>query len=274
MRVTEVINEMARADLAGAEEAIKSGDLDKVASHYVKKAKERGLDAKKIVSGLGATFRTFEEITPEQISELKTKVKELVSGEMPPKKEKTKKSKKEEKEEKDEEEDEGEDASVTAAKASTKAKQKTVLIKKKAEEGLGEAYYPTERERILMNAGMLNERTMGPIDSDNRPRYGKKVGGAGQEGDSFGKKKKSMKTANQNIPNNPTKTGKGDQDSLAPKLKSKKLSKRTEPSLDNLSLIDKPREKSLAQKGGFKHKKEGKANIDSFGRKIGRLSGK
>jgi hypothetical protein len=361
MKVTDLINEMARADLEGAEEAIKSGDLDKVASHYVKKAKERGLDAKKIVSGLGATFRTFEELDKDQISELKTKVKALIAGELPPKKEK--KSKKE-KEEEEPEEEEGESTATTAAKASTKAKQKTVLLKKKAGEeakpGFMEnfdPYYPTERERILINSGLLNERTMCPVDKDNRPRYGKKVGFPGTEGDQsavrHGKKKKlAMKVkgkgvggnlssttrsgdkrkftknspagegmgfhedrlkdmekfsytgpgirklavrtsqANQNIPNNPTRTGQGashglgggggkagsSQDELAPKLK--KMAKRVrgirgEPSADNLSIIDKPREKSLAQKAGYKYPKEGKpTDIDSFGRKIGKLSGR
>lgn len=94
MRVSKYVNlfEMARADLEGVVDIIKSGDFDKAASMYITKAKARGLDAKKVIIGLGSTFRNYEDISPDEIKQLKEKIKEKLGGELPAKKEKTKKS--------------------------------------------------------------------------------------------------------------------------------------------------------------------------------------
>ena len=56
-----MLNEMARADLKGAEKALMDKNWSKAAKIYVSNAKERDLDDKKIISGLGATFRTKKD---------------------------------------------------------------------------------------------------------------------------------------------------------------------------------------------------------------------
>lgn len=53
-----LINELARADLKGAEKALKDGDWDEVAKIYIQNTENRGMDDHaKVIAGLGSTFR-------------------------------------------------------------------------------------------------------------------------------------------------------------------------------------------------------------------------
>lgn len=160
MKVNNYVNlfEMARADLEGVVEVVKSGDFDKAASMYISKAKARGLDAKKVVIGLGSTFRNYEDMGTEEIKQLKDKIKEKLGGELPEKKEKKTAEKKE---------SSPEERKVHAATIKTgAAKKKAELIKKPKE-----AEMTTEssqvargkrmnlRDEILYRSGMLPEGT-------------------------------------------------------------------------------------------------------------------
>jgi len=53
-----LLTEMARGDLKGAGKALINKDWAKAAKIYVTNARDRGLDDSKVVSGLGATFRS------------------------------------------------------------------------------------------------------------------------------------------------------------------------------------------------------------------------
>jgi hypothetical protein len=222
MRVTDVINEMARADISPeALAAAKAGDFEKAASLYVKNAKKRNpeMDAKKIIAGLGATFRGYAEIDTDGIAAMKKAVKDSLAGEMPPKAEKKTSSKKEkgvdkEKEaaeaglsknkkgegSKEEEEDSTDDLGGTPEEAAEKKEsgskkgKKTELIKKKDVDVVEDVYYPTFRERILMNAGLLNERACGKKMVGSEGDAGsKKLGKRTHKEGLFGKGKKADK---------------------------------------------------------------------------------
>ena len=192
--------EMAREDLEGVVDVIKAGDFEKAASMYISKAKARGLDAKKVVMGLGSTFRTYDEVGPDEIKQLKEKIKEKLSGEMPEKKA-TSKKKKEEKEEEDETPDK---AKTDSAKSSTKAKKKKVELIKKSKEspmpaeeppmGEGTHYARTGRlslrDEILMRSGLITEEQMGS-EGDAGKAFGGKKGKKKMK--KFSGKKGSMK---------------------------------------------------------------------------------
>lgn len=166
MKVSNYIElfEMARADLEGVVDVIKSGDFDKAASMYISKAKSRGLDAKKITIGLGSTFRTYTDVGPEDVKQLKDKIKEKLGPEMPEKSEK--KSSKKKKESSEEEEVEKKKESAEMAKAG-KRKPKTELLK--APKGEAESEPPMAEgtnggrqrlklvDEILYRSGMLPE---------------------------------------------------------------------------------------------------------------------
>jgi hypothetical protein len=174
--------EMAREDLEGVVDVIKSGDFDKAASMYISKAKARGLDAKKVVMGLGSTFRTYDEVGPDEIKQLKEKIKEKLSGEMPEKKSTSKKAKKEE------DDDAPSKAKEDSAKGTAKVKAKKVELIKKEREGsmpkeepaMGEGtdYSRTGRlslrDEILMRSGLISEEQMGQEGDAGKAFGGKK----------------------------------------------------------------------------------------------------
>ena len=68
------LQEMALSDLKGID--IEKDTPEKIAKHYVKQAKERGLDKSKIIKGLGSTFRGLEN------KELAVKLKETIKKEL------------------------------------------------------------------------------------------------------------------------------------------------------------------------------------------------
>jgi hypothetical protein len=151
MKVSNYVNlfEMARADLEGVVEVIKSGDYDKAATMYISKAKARGLDAKKVIVGLGSTFRTYEDMGADEIKQLKEKIKEKLSGELPEKKEK--KSVKHEKGETSDQE-----KKEHAAQIKVGAKKKAELIKAPKEAPLGESTRRgILRREILERSGLI-----------------------------------------------------------------------------------------------------------------------
>ena len=174
MKVNNYVNlfEMARADLEGVVEVVKSGDFEKAASMYISKAKARGLDAKKVVIGLGSTFRNYEDIGAEEIKQLKAAIKEKLSGELPEKKEKKSSEKKESspKERKEQ----------AASIKSEVAKKKAELIKKPkeaemtAESSQVKGKKMNLKDEILFRSGMLPEGTY---------KRGIEEGIAGSEGD-------------------------------------------------------------------------------------------
>jgi hypothetical protein len=185
MEVRDYVNlfEMARSDLEGVVEVVKSGDMDKAASMYISKAKTRGLDAKKLVAGLGSTFRTYSDLSSDEIKELKDKIKEKLSGEMPEKKSSKKKDKSEDEEDKM-------DTKEKTAKASTG--KKVELIKKKKSEEMPEGPMPESAEfkggkrmniidEILYRSGMfgdgqyMREQQSG-TEGDASIAYGKRKG--------------------------------------------------------------------------------------------------
>jgi hypothetical protein len=191
MRVSNYVNlfEMARQDLEGVVDVIKSGDFNKAASMYISKAKARGLDAKKISIGLGSTFRTYTDVGPEEVKQLKDAIKEKLGPEMPEKSEKKSSSKKEKKEEKEE----GESTATTAAKASTASKKKAVLIKKEKggeseppmAEGTNGGRHLKLMDEILYRSGMLP-------DGEYMRRIVEAKGSEGDQSKAFkGKGKKS-----------------------------------------------------------------------------------
>ena len=150
MKVSNYVNlfEMARADLEGVVEVIKSGDYDKAASMYISKAKARGLDAKKVIIGLGSTFRTYSDMGADEIKQLKEKIKEKLGGELPEKKEK-KNTKHEKSETSDQEKKEH------AAQIKVGAKKKAELIKKEAPMGESSRRGILRRE-ILERSGLIS----------------------------------------------------------------------------------------------------------------------
>jgi hypothetical protein len=175
MKVNNYVNlfEMARADLEGVVEVVKSGDYDKAASMYISKAKARGLDAKKVVIGLGSTFRNYEDMGAEEIKQLKDAIKEKLSGELPEKKEKKSAEKKESSPQERKEQ--------AASIKSKVTKKKAELIKKPKElEMTAESSQAAKgkkmnlRDEILYRSGMLPEGTY---------KRGIEEGIAGSEGD-------------------------------------------------------------------------------------------
>lgn len=68
------LQEMALSDLKGID--IEKDTPEKIAKHYVKQAKERGLDKARIIKGLGSTFRGLEN------KELVSKLKETIKKEL------------------------------------------------------------------------------------------------------------------------------------------------------------------------------------------------
>jgi hypothetical protein len=201
MKVSKYVNlfEMARADLEGVVEVVKAGDYDKAADMYISKAKSRGLDAKKVVVGLGSTFRNYAEMDSEAVSKLKEKIKEKLGGELPAKKAPAKK-----KEATSDAEKHMESAKIKASVA----KKKAELIKaKKAEEPPKELEAPkvnestkvskkaSLRDEILYRSGVMPEGTY---------RQGRIVEAMGSEGDQTSKKGGKKKVAK--------KTSEGDSD--------------------------------------------------------------
>jgi hypothetical protein len=201
MKVSKYVNlfEMARADLEGVVEVVKAGDYDKAADMYISKAKSRGLDAKKVVVGLGSTFRNYAEMDSEAVSKLKEKIKEKLGGELPAKKAPAKK-----KEATSDAEKHMESAKIKASVA----KKKSELIKaKKAEEPPKELEAPkvnestkvskraSLRDEILYRSGVMPEGTY---------RQGRIVEAMGSEGDQTSKKGGKKKVAK--------KTSEGDSD--------------------------------------------------------------
>ena len=158
MKVNNYVNlfEMARADLEGVVEVVKSGDYDKAATMYISKAKARGLDAKKVVIGLGSTFRNYEDMGAEEIKQLKDKIKEKLGGELPEKKEKKSAEKKESSSKERKEQ--------AAAIKTGAAKKKAELIKKPKEAEMAiESSQAAKgkkmnlRDEILYRSGMFPE---------------------------------------------------------------------------------------------------------------------
>jgi hypothetical protein len=98
-----MLNEMARADLKGAEEALKSKDWEKVAKVYVKNMREKDKDVSSIIRSLGSTFRTKSEdnmvhigdikLSKEEAGELKKAIKDEAGFKPAEKKPKKKKEK-------------------------------------------------------------------------------------------------------------------------------------------------------------------------------------
>ena len=164
MEVRDYVNlfEMARSDLEGVAEVVKSGNMDKAASMYISKAKARGLDAKKVVVGLGSTFRTYTDLSTDEIKELKDKIKEKLSGEMPEKKEKASPKKKAKKDDEEDEEEDKMDTKEKAAKSSTSSKKRAILLKKeKVEEPMPEETRGVRRmnivDEILYRSGRFSD---------------------------------------------------------------------------------------------------------------------
>jgi len=197
MKVNNYVNlfEMARADLEGVVEVVKSGNYDKAASMYISKAKARGLDAKKVVIGLGSTFRNYEDMGAEEIKQLKDKIKEKLGGELPEKKEKKSAGKKE---------SSPEERKIHAAAIKTgAAKKKSELIKK-----------PKETEMAAESVQVVGEKRMNLIDeilyrSGMLPKgsYKREIeeGIMGSEGDQStagneGEKKKLKKKGKKKMP--------------------------------------------------------------------------
>lgn len=136
MKLKEYLDEMARADVKGAEEAIKNGDWDEAAEIYIKNAKERGFDEKKIRSGLGSTFRfpadqeTIKagsvELNKEDSAAFKKAIQKQLGKTSP-----TKKQKKEKKTEEQVKKDTGD-----FVKNMEKSEPKSELVKKSMKESI------------------------------------------------------------------------------------------------------------------------------------------
>lgn len=138
------LEEMARADLEGAEEELSKKDMEAAAKKYIAAAKKRmGTDdPKKIAAGLGATFRKAKDGTPVKVGKVEISdddaaaFKKEVKSQLGLSSEPKKKGKKSEKSEEELKAD---------------AEPKVELLKKEKDPTLGEAY------KIRRQAGLLND---------------------------------------------------------------------------------------------------------------------
>lgn len=165
--LSEPISEMAMADLKGAD--LKADSAESIASTYIKNARGRGMDEKKIVASLGATFRgAGKEMDADKVADIKAEVKKQLGVET-----KTKKSS---------------GSKTTGATLTKKAKedetyQGTEKVKSAAKRA---ADVMDEQARILELAGVLNEG--GKMYGKNTKMYSMKKAGEkmySKDGDKF-----------------------------------------------------------------------------------------
>jgi hypothetical protein len=151
MTLTTLLNEMARADLKGAEDALKNKDWEKVAKIYVKNMTDNGKDTSSIVRSLGSTFRAKSEdgmihiskdivLSKEESDELKAAVK-AAAGFKPAERKAAPKKKKEGSEE----------GSAKAKKAVKKEKEEEPISKPKMFEGSQGRFYSKSIKEDILN---------------------------------------------------------------------------------------------------------------------------
>lgn len=149
--LSKPISEMAMADLKGAD--LKSDAPETIASTYIRNARERGMDEKKIIASLGATFRgAGKEMPSDKIAGVKAEVKKQLGVESKPTKKASEKK-------------------VTGATLTKKAKEdETYQGTEKVKAAAKRASNVMEEERILELAG-LNERKA--YACDTKKKYSK-----------------------------------------------------------------------------------------------------
>jgi len=155
------INEMALADLKGID--LENASAEEVASSYIKAAKGRGMDDKKIIAGLGATFRAVGGPDSDKKTKMTASVEDVKAA---VKKELGFESK----------------ASAAARKKAEKEAEQSDKEREDLKKAMGKGE-PTEENvivnDILKKAGVIQE---GKMYSMNTKMYGKMTS---KDGDKF-----------------------------------------------------------------------------------------